>query len=63
MGRHTKGRKKREESGGPSVYFFIALAIGVALLVWAAVTVIRTPVETPKPARTNSAVFVILRTC
>ena len=58
MGRHTKGRRKRNDSGGPSIWFFVALAIGIALLAWAAITVIRTPVQTPQPAKTKTEIVV-----
>lgn len=53
MGRHTKGRRKRDDRGGPSIWFFVALAVGIALLAWAAITVIRTPVQVPAKTTTE----------
>jgi len=43
MGRGTTRRPKPKESSRPSIFFIIALAIGIALLVWAFSRVIRRP--------------------
>ena len=44
MGRGTTRRRKPKQRGGPSIFFIIALAIGVALLIWAFTQVVSKPV-------------------
>jgi hypothetical protein len=46
MGRRS-GRRPRgsQEAGGPSLFFIIALTVGVILLLWGAWVVIRTPLS------------------
>jgi len=43
MGRGTTRRPKRKESGRPSIFFILALALGIVLLVWAFSQVVRRP--------------------
>jgi hypothetical protein len=49
VGRKSGRRPGRvDEQRRPSLFFIIALAIGVALLVWGAIVVIRRPVSNTK---------------
>lgn len=43
--RLTRSRRRAPESGGPSKFFLIALAIGVLLLLWVAWMVANTPMK------------------
>lgn len=43
MGRGTTRRPKPKQHGGPSLFFLIALAIGIAILAWVAIHAIRKP--------------------
>jgi len=47
MGRGTTRRKRPKESSRPSLFFIIALAIGVAIFIWIATQVVRRPVPPP----------------
>ena len=50
MGRKSGKRPGRpEEQGRPSLFFIIALAIGIVLLLWGAWVAIRQPVSRAKP--------------
>ena len=44
MGRGTTRRPKKKDSGRPSIFFILALTIGIVLLVWAFSQVVRKPV-------------------
>jgi hypothetical protein len=43
MGRGTTRRPKPKQRGGPSLFFLIALAIGIVILAWVAINAIRKP--------------------
>lgn len=59
MGRGTTRRPKPKESGRPSIFFIIALAIGIALLVWAFSQMISKPV--PKRGYSDGAIRAAIR--
>jgi hypothetical protein len=50
MGRKSGKRPgPPQQQGGPSLFFIIALALGIVLLFWGAWTVVRQPQPRPKP--------------
>jgi len=53
----TKIRRKKKEIpvGRPSIFFIVALALGVALLVWVAYQAVTHPMTPPKKTGTASA--------
>jgi hypothetical protein len=57
MGHRTTHRPGRRPAGPkrPSVFFMIALGIGVILLVWLFAVAVRQPVK-PKPASTQTTI-------
>jgi hypothetical protein len=55
MGRRKIRKGDSSEGRGPSLFFIIALAIGLALVAWAFVVSVRsTPAAKPKPVKATS---------
>jgi hypothetical protein len=47
-------RRKKQTSGRPSIFFIAALSIGVALLLWFFVQMLRHPLKQQQPPRRSS---------
>ena len=58
MGRGTTRRPKPKERGGPSVFFIVALIIGVALLIWVFTQVIGRPATRRGASRYNAGAIL-----
>jgi hypothetical protein len=50
----TRSTQRRAERRHPSKFFFVALAIGLALLIWLFVFAVRHPTKPQPPARRAS---------
>lgn len=60
-GRYKSARRKPEAvRRGPSVFFIIAIAIGLGILAWAAVYSIRNPQKPAVPATTTTTTTSLL---
>jgi hypothetical protein len=51
----TRSTRRRAERRHPSRFFFVALAIGLALLIWMFVQAVRHPTKPQAPARRAAA--------
>src|SRR5438874_11938337 len=55
----TRSTRRRTERRHPSTFFFVALALGLALLVWLFVYLVRHPTKPQRPARRAGTLAVV----